>query len=424
MNQLRKALKYSASKPYFLGIFSLGLTSGMVFTIISFTLSFQLAQAKYSPSIIGGMYLTTLPYCFKPLFAPFIDRYSIPVLCKTLGQRRGWMLASQIFLLLSISGFLMVDPIYNLGLTVIIAFLTCCCAAMHDIILDAYRIERATKEELPIVTSLSGIGFRMGMLISSTGALYLAHYYSWHFVYTCALFIMLIGPITALCITEPVILKLRHITCNLSFKEYLKTIQESIEMLKQSHPRWLLIILFIFLYKICDSIPMAMSSPVFIELGFTSLEIAKISKAYGILMMMCGCFIGGILTAKVGAHRSILISGTIQLLSPLMFMFLSMAGHNIPMFITTITIQNFCSGLAGTTLIIYLSSLCNGDYVATQFAIIYSFSSFSRVILSSLSGLFVAYFEWPQFFLGSALLSVLCILVFIKLNTIYTEEGK
>ncbi len=417
MNQLRKALKDSTGQPYLIGIFSLGLTSGMVFTIISFTLSFQLAQAKYSTSIIGGMFLTTLPYCFKPLFAPFIDRYTIPILCKKFGQRRGWMLASQISLLVSISGFLIIDHIYNLCLTVVIAFLTCCCAAMHDIILDAYRIERATKEELPIVTSLSGIGFRMGMLISSTGALYLAHYYSWHFVYTCALLIMLIGPITSLCIAEPAIHKLRHNTNNLSFKEYLKTIQDSVEMLKQSHPRWLLIILFIFLYKICDSIPMAMSSPIFIELGFTPIEIAKISKAYGILIMMCGCFIGGILTKKVGTYRSILISGTVQLLSPIMFMFLSMAGHNIPMFITAITTQNFCSGLGGTTLIIYLSSLCNSEYVATQFAIIYSFSSFSRVILSSISGFFVAYFEWPQFFLGSALLSMLCILVFIKLNT-------
>jgi len=408
---------------YFVALSLLGLTSGVIFTLVSFTIPYQLAQAKYSTDVIGAIFLTALPYCFKPICAPFIDRYSIPVLCKKFGQRRGWALAAQTCLLLSTSGFLIINPTSNLVITSILILIIAFCAAIQDIIIDAYRIERATtKKELSIASTYNGAGFRIGMLISSTGALYLSSIFSWYLVYLCSFLIIMISPIVILCIEEPIISKTRHtITHIMSPKQHFQTIQDSFLSLKLKQPNWVLIMLFVFLYKASDSIPMAMSSPLFIDLSFTAAEIASISKGYGLIIMIFGGFVGGILTSKVGIVRSILICGSIQLLSPLMFMLLSVAGHNIIIFTITITIQNFCCGLGNIALSIYLSNLCTGEFVATQFAIISSFNSIVRITLSFLSGICATYIEWPQLFLYNTLFSTLFVLVFLK---IYKKQLK
>jgi MFS family permease len=159
---------------------------------------------------------------------------------------------------------------------------------------------------------------------------------------------------------------------------------------------------------------MAMSSALFLDLSFTSLEIANISKAYGLLVMILGAFLGGILVSRLGIFKGIIICGCVQILSPLMFLLLSIVGHNTNIFITTITLQNFCCGLGGTALVIYFSTICSNEFIATQFAIIASFGSLVRISLSSISGFLASYCEWPQFFLFNTLLSILFIPIFLK----------
>jgi MFS family permease len=163
---------------------------------------------------------------------------------------------------------------------------------------------------------------------------------------------------------------------------------------------------------------MAMSSPVFIDLSFTSQEIASISKAYGFMLMISGGVISGILTAKIGISRSILICGSLQLLSPLMFVFLSMVGHDMLIFTITITVQNFCCGLGNTAILIYFSSLCSSELIATQYSIISSFGSFVRIILSFLSGICANYMDWPQLFLFTTLFSMLFVPAFLRIRKI------
>jgi len=156
-------------------------------------------------------------------------------------------------------------------------------------------------------------------------------------------------------------------------------------------------------------------------LSFTTHEIAVIYKAYGLLIMIVGGALGGILAAKIGIFHSVLIGGVIQLLSPLMFMILATIGHDIQIFIITVTMQNFCSGFAGTIIAIYFASLCNGEFVATQYSIIASFSSLSRILLASLGGICAQYLTWPVFFLGNTLFSMLFIPIFFK---IYSKKLK
>ncbi|MCC8369437.1 MAG: MFS transporter [Rickettsia endosymbiont of Oxypoda opaca] len=402
---------------YLIGILLLGLTSGFAFTLVFFTIPYQLSEAKYTTDIIGSMSLAAFPYCLKIAWAPFIDKYSVPFLCAKFGQRRGWALTAQICLLLSIVGFLVINPSDNLYITAIIAFIISFCAATQDIVLDAYRIERpANKEELTLAITFSGMGFRLGILTASAGALYLSSIFSWQAAYQGAFAVTLVGPIVILCVKESKPKEKRHATLHLmSIKQYFEVIRKSILSLKLSQPRWLLTILFIFLYKAGDSVPMAMSSPLFLDLSFTAHEIASISKAYGLVVMIIGGFLGGILTSKIGIFKSVLISGTIQLLSPLMFMILAVIGHNIPAFIATITIQNFCCGLAGTVITIYLASLCNSEFIATEYSLLASLSSFARLMLASLGGFCAKYIPWSQFFLGNALFSMLFIIVFLKI---------
>ncbi|AGJ02966.1 transporter AmpG 3 [Rickettsia prowazekii str. Breinl] len=330
-------------------------------------------------------------------------------------------MVSQIFLILAMMWFLKRSPCNNLCITAIILFIIAFFSSTQDIVLDAYRIERTTsKEELSIVFTFSSIGFRLGMLLGSVGSLYSSIIFGWNTVYKFALFITMVGPIVILCIKEPKLKTKRHTTNTLiDLQQYFEVIKKCIISFKNEQQYLLLIILFVFLYKAADSIPMAMSIPLFLDLSFTTHEIAVIYKAYGLLIMIVGGTLGGILAAKIGIFHSVLIGGVIQLLSPLMFMILATIGYDIKTFIITITIQNFCSGFAGTIISIYFASLCNSEFVATQYAISASFSSLSRIILASLGGICAKHLTWSVFFLCNTLFSMLFIPIFY---TIYRKN--
>jgi MFS family permease len=226
-------------------------------------------------------------------------------------------------------------------------------------------------------------------------------------------------------VTEPHILKRKTATSLLSFIEYIQVIKDSLKLLKIKNPKWFLIILFILLYKSSDTVPAAMSSLVLMDLSFTTTEIAGISKAYGLLLMIIGGAIAGIITAKVGIVKSVFICGIFQLISPLMFAILSIMGNNLLIMFLTVTLQNFTSGLGGTALVIYFSILCDKQFVATQFSIISSFSSFSRILLSFLSGVAASYVEWTTFFIFNIVISAMFIPIFLLIsNFTGDKEGK
>lgn len=401
------------AKLYFLGIMFLAMTSGTALNLVVFTIPYQLSETGYATDVIGAMFLTGLPYCLKPVWAPFLDRYPVPYLCARFGQRRGWALATQIGLSFSVSILIFINPGDNLYVTAPVSFIISCFASMMDIILDAYRIERSkTPELLSGATAYGVIGMRFGMLISSAGALYISAKFGWTFVYTAELAITLIGPLVIFCVAEPIV-EARHLANHmLSLKEYFATLKDSLVVLKTHQPKLLLIMLLVLLYKVSDSVPMSMSSAFFLDLSFNSYHIASYFKGYGFFVMIFGCMIGGMLSTKMGITKSLLLCGALQLLSPIMFMLLSIAGYDFAMFIVTVTVQNLVSGMAVTALSIYLSDLCDGGLVATQFSIISSFNSLSRIILSSSAGIVATYMEWTEFFSGTALLGSMFVVVF------------
>lgn len=388
------------TRPHLLCILLLGIASGIPFILVSFTLTIWLVQAGYSNTTIGWMFLTTLPYSLKFLLAPLLDRYSIPFLCQKFGQRRGWMLFAQIFLSIAIFGLSLTDPIKNIYLTLGCAFFLSFCATTQDIVLDAYRIERLTPNELGVGTALGGIGFRIGMLISSAGTLWLSSRYTWSTVFGLMAFLSLIGPFAVYLAKEP--FKSNETedyqSTFPSFSSHLASIKESFVTFMQ-RPQWRLILCFIFFYKVSDAMPTAMSGPLLIDLQFTTDEIAFAAKIFGMLMMIIGGFIGGIVVSQWGPTRGAMLCGTAQLLSPLVLIFLVMAGHDMSVLMLTIAIQQLCCGMGHTAFVTYLSSLCTKKLTATQFALFYSISSASRILLSTSAGFISDHIAWSTFFL-------------------------
>lgn len=393
------------TRPHLLCLLLLGIASGIPFILVSSTLTIWLVQLGYSNTVIGWMFLTTLPYGLKFLWAPIIDRYSIPVLCTRFGQRRGWAFFAQGFLILSIVALSVTDPVKNIYLTACSAFCLSICAATQDIVLDAYRIEKAKTHELAIGTALSGIGFRIGMLLSSAGTLWLSSRQAWSTVYIWMAILSLIGPITVFLAKESIRRPQEINTVFPSLIQHFQHVKDSFISFI-GRPQWMWLLCFIFFYKVSDAIPNAMNGPLLLDLDFSTDEIAYIAKTFGTLMMIIGGFLGGILMTILGNLRGIAVCGSAQLLSPLVFLVLVITEHNSSTLMLIIAIQQLCCGMGHTAFITYISRLCTPTFTATQFAIFHSMSSSARILLSALGGWISAHLEWSTFFLGVSLFGI------------------
>ena len=394
-------MKNKLLNPNFLALSFLGFNSGFAFILPNSTIVMALSFYGFSTKEIGILFLASFPYSLKILWSPIMDHYAIGILSKFLGQRRSWILIAQIGLLLSSIGFI-IQPsnIWVLfGISTIFIFF----AASQDIVLDAYRIERLSPNELATGTTFAVTGFRIGTLVGGLLPLCLLDRYGWSIAFLPAPILLLIGPIVILLVKEPknVVIKAKTKLPNLL--DHLQTIFQSfLDFLKR--PNWLIIILFIFFYKVSDTIPNAMRGSLLAALNFTPIETAQISNAYYNILMILGGFLGGFLVTKLGILRSIVLGSVFQLFSPISYVWLSIIGHSIYGLVITTTIQGLACGVGSTLLVIYISSLCKKDgNTATQYSLIYSFGSLTRVILSSLSGLFASYVTWTTFFIITTL---------------------
>lgn len=398
----------------------LGFNSGFAFILLNSTMALSLSFAGFSTEFIGSLFLSNLPYSFKILWAPMMDYYAIPWISKFLGQRRSWLLLAQIGLLIASLGFLL-EPEKNSWMLFMVSTIFVFFAASQDIALDAYRIEKLSTEELATGTTYSATGFRIGMLVGGMLPLYLLKFYGWAVAFRTASAFLLIGPMVVLLVDEPSGVK-HHAKSNLpNLINHLNSVFQSfLDFL--ARPDWYIIILFIFFYKVGDSIPNAMKGPLLASLKFTPVEVANISQAYGTILIILGGFLGGMLVNKFGILKSIIIGGIVQLLSPFMYVMLSVVGHNILSLILTTTVQSIASGLSTTILIIYISSLCQkSGKTATQYSLIYSFSSLTRVLLSSVSGYFVHHVSWTNFFIFTTLLGFPVFFIIKKLHLNYNS---
>jgi PAT family beta-lactamase induction signal transducer AmpG len=394
-----------------LSLLFLGFSSGLPFGVLAEPLTAWLAESQVSKTMIGLFALVSLPYSLKFLWAPLMDRLPLPVLTRRFGRRRGWALATQGLLLVVIFGLGLTEPGLDLWWTAALALAVAFASASQDIVVDAYRVEILETHKLAAGAAVATFGWRIGQVGAAAGGLIVADLVPWPAVYAGMAALVAVGIVAILVNPEP-----RkgaaagapglppglppglssglggawawfYAAAIAPFKEFL------------GRDGWAAVLLFILLYKFGDAVLAVMKVPFFIEIGFTKTEIAEIAKIFGVNAIIAGGLIGGVLVARAGIIRGLLVSGVLMAVSNLMFVAQAWAGHDPWMLALTIAVENVTTGMGTTAFIAYLSSLCNVAYTATQYALLTSLMAFSRTAMSSIAGWIADHVDWVTFFL-------------------------
>jgi PAT family beta-lactamase induction signal transducer AmpG len=286
-------------------------------------------------------------------------------------------------------------------------------SASQDIVVDAYRIEIAPIELQGILTAGYQFGYRVAILVSGAGALYIADSYTWEISYKIMSSLMLIGIITTLMSSEPDEHRLKvDNSSNLIAAVFWAPIRDFFSRYKNA----ILILIFIGVYRLSDLSMAVMANPFYLDIGFTLSEIATVTKVFGIAMTLIGAFIGGIIILRYGVSKPLFYGSIMIASTTLMFVAQSIFGNDMNLFILTIALDNFTGGFAGTVFIAYLSSLTDPKYTATQYALFSSLMLVPGKFLSGFSGLVVDSFGYLELFLISASLGIPAIIISYYLN--------
>ncbi|MDP6689499.1 MAG: AmpG family muropeptide MFS transporter [Alphaproteobacteria bacterium] len=385
-----------------IAILFLGFSSGMPLLLTFSTLSIWLAEEGISKTAIGLFAMVGMPYSLKFIWAPFIDRLHLPLLTRWLGRRRGWAILTQFALIIGIVGLGSNNPADGAWAMAVWALVVTFASASQDVVIDAYRVEILEERQYGAGAAMIVAGYRIGMLASGAGALFLADSFSWFWVYTVMAALMAVGIVTILLNPEP-------------------DAPAGIQVRGRTHPwQWLreavfepfaeflrrggwqaaaLILLFVVFYKFGDSLAGIMAGPFYVEIGFSKSEIASVSKIFGLGATLLGGFLGGLLVARRGIMQSLLWCGLLQMFSNLMFAVQAMVGHDVSMLAVTIAVENIAGGMGTAAFVAYLASLCNVAYTATQYALLSSLMALARTALSAPGGAMAEYTSWVSFFL-------------------------
>lgn len=386
-----------------LAILVQGFASGLPLLLIGATLKAWLHDEGIDLTTIGLFAFVGLPYTLKFVWAPVMDRFVPPF----LDRRRGWMLIWQICLLASLAAMAWMHPATHswllAGLCGLIAFFS----ASQDIVIDAYKRDVLSDEELGFGFSLGIAGYRVGMLVASAGALPLADAVGWHLTYLIMAGCMVIGMLAA--IFAPAV---NRIQPPLTLRDAV--INPFLQFFSRSGV-WT-ILLFILLYKVGDQLATDLVNPFYLELGFTKTQIGLIAKVFGFSAMISGGLLGGLLLFKLGIYRSLWIFGILQAVSTFAFAVLAHTGFSIPLLATVVTLENLASGMAGASYAAYMASLCDKRYTATQYALFSSLIGVTRVIFVSGSGYMAKHLGWANFFITCALLAIPGLLLLLRLG--------
>jgi PAT family beta-lactamase induction signal transducer AmpG len=376
-----------------LAVLFMGFASGLPLALTAGTLSFWLAELGLSYTAIGLATLVGVLYSLKFLWSPVIDRMPLGAWTRLLGRRRGWALAIQIPLALAILALGFTDPRENMTLTMAVAVAVAFLSASQDIVIDAFRIELLKTEEQGAGAAATQWGYRFGLLASSAGALYVAEFGGWWVAYAVMAALMGVGMIAVLMTREPDAPPMPAGGGN-RFREAV--VGPFADFMTRRG--WLAILLFVVLFKFGDALAGSMANPFYVGTGFTRIEVANVSKIFGTIATLVGLAAGGIMVARLGLYKSLLLGGTLQMFSNLMYVLQAWAGHNVELLAATIFIENFSGGLGSAAFVAYLSSLCNISFTATQYALLSSLAAVGRTTLASGGGWLVDQVGWIVFF--------------------------
>lgn len=385
----------------------LGFSSGLPLLLTLTALQAWMKDEGVDLKTIGMVSLIGLPYTLKFLWSPLFDRFVLPI-CG-LGRRRSWMIVIQILLALSIAAMALAKPKEEPLIVVLLAIIVTFFSASQDIVLDAYRREILSNEELGLGSSIFVNGYRIAMLLSSSGALILADkLQSWPTVYLIMGLFMIVGIITSIVADEPEM-----------DSPPPKTLREAVvgpflDYFKRDYALWILA--FILFYKLGDTLASSMSTPFYMDIGFTKSQIGYVVKTFGIGAMLLGTFIGGGFILRLGIYRSLWVFGILQMVSILPFSYLAVAGPVLSLLMVMVVIENFCFGMGTAAFVALMGSMTNRRFTATQYALLSSLMGIPRVILSAPMGKVAEMSGWTFYFIICALAAIPGLLILFKMK--------
>ena len=373
-----------------------GFTSGLPLYVLYSLLPAWMRTEGLSLKKIGLFALIGIPYTWKFLWAPAMDKFILPF----LGRRRGWMLVSQITLLLSIASFGFFNPKSSLLFIAIIALFVAFFSASQDIVIDAYRRELLPENELGFGNSIHVNAYRVSGLISGSLALILADFMEWKLVFIIVALFMSVGIILTFSISEPKLPSTpRTLTEALTepFKEFIN---------RKGWKSALLILSFIFLYKIGDNMATALSTPFYIDMGFSLSEIGIIAKNASLWPAIIGGIVGGLLMIKIGINKALWLFGFVQIITILGFAFLAQTGNSKIVLTIVISMEYLGVGLGTAAFVAYIAKTTHPKYTATQLALFTAFASLPRTIANSTVGFIIEYVGWYYFFIICTIIAI------------------
>lgn len=381
---------------------AVGFASGLPLWLTGVTLSAWMKNEGVNLKTIGVFSLVALPYTIKVLWAPLLDRYTLPF----LGRRRGWMLLTQVLLMGAISAMGLVNPKDSPIAMALMALVVTFLSASQDIVADAWRTDILTPEERGLGTSTYVTGYRLGMLVAGALALMLSDVIGWPQTYHLMGLLMGVGIIATLLAPEPTNVRPPRNLVDAVVKPF-----EDFFRRRFAIP----VLAFMVLYKLGDAIAASMVTPFYIELGFSNTEIGALSKGLGMLATIGGGLLGGVVMVKLSMRRALYLFGIAQGLTNLGFMTLALVGKNDLMLATAITIDNVCTGLGVTAFAAFAMSLCHKSFSATQYALLSALGTLANRLIGSVSGYLATWMGWPTFFAftAAAALPALVLLMFL-----------
>ena len=390
---MNKTLKKIFSVSMF-SMLLIGYSSGLPLLLIGSTLQAWMTDEGVDLTAIGLVSLIGLPYVIKFLWAPLLDRYKLPY----FSRRKGWMVLFQVLIVVSILGLSYTNPKTDLSLVLVWAFLIALFSASQDVVLDAYRREILPDEELGLGSSLYVTGYRLAMLVSGALALYLADTLPWKSVYHWLAIFM--APSVLFTIFAPS--ENQHIPIPANLKAAV------LGPLKDFFTRkgaWIML-LFILLYKVGDSMASNMTTPFILDIGYSKTDIAAVAKTFGMMATILGGIVGGTMMLKMNMRFSLILFGTLQAISTLGFSFLPSLPVSFAALAAVIAFENLASGMGTAAYSAYMASLTNKQFTATQYALLTALMGIPRVILASPTGWMAKQMGWEMFFVVCTIVAI------------------
>ncbi len=404
---------WDSIKPYFekesLAAFAVGVSSGFPFAMIAATLTTRLAQEGIDKKTVTAFTLAFLVYNLKVFWAWIVDGVRLPIIGH-LGQRVSWLIFAGLLVIAAVTNLAFVDPKASIGATVTAAILVGIAGATFDIVIDAYRIETLKPYQLGVGSGMSQYGWRIGAAGAGALALVVAGRMGWTAGYLACTIFALPAMIAGLLLGEParrvVVIEKKGVA-----EVWRSIIGPFTEFFQRSGA--MLVLLFILLHKIGDTLANLTFRLLFDDLGFSNDEIAIYDIGLGFWAYLIGIFIGGVVFAKIGLKKSVMLALILMCLSNLSFAGLAAAGHNNAMMGAAIGFENIASGFGGVVLVAYFSALCDLRFTAAQYALISAgVSVVGRFLTGTTAGSLIEGFGYVNFYLLTTVLALPGILLF------------